>query len=72
MAEGEATYTLSGLEYINAQDFFERHRKKHGRDRTAIGGRFSVEFAPTGLGTVVIVHCAQCRKKKNITDFASW
>lgn len=52
--------------------FRERHNRRHGPCKAAAGGRFSVEFTPTGLGTCVVIRCADCRKKRNVTDFGSW
>lgn len=59
-------------EWEAAARFMRRHRKVHGRDRSAAGGRFSFIFTPTGLGTAVEVHCAECRRKRDVTDYGSW
>ena len=38
---------------------------------TAIGGRLTFSFTPTGLGPIIEVKCA-CGKKKNLTDWKNW
>jgi len=37
----------------------------------AIGGRFTYEFTPTGLGTCVWVSCL-CGEKVDLTDSENW
>jgi hypothetical protein len=41
------------------------------KDTGAIGGRFTYEFTPTGLGTCVVVTCV-CGAELNITDYRDW
>jgi hypothetical protein len=64
-------FRLTWSELARAQIFQRRHRTRHGKDRTAIGGRFSYSFTPTGLGIIAAIHCA-CRKKLTLTDFSEW
>ncbi len=39
---------------------------------TAIGGRWSYTFTPTGVGTVVKVTCGICGAYHDVTDYESW
>jgi hypothetical protein len=66
------TFSLSKKEQAKADRWMKQHRKIHGYGKDgASGGRWSFEFTPTGLGTVVIVKCA-CGKQKDLTDFSNW
>jgi hypothetical protein len=38
---------------------------------TAIGGRWTFSFTPTGVGTVITVACA-CGKKHDGTKYSDW
>ena len=38
---------------------------------TAIGGRLTYSFTPTGLGTITVVKCA-CGEKLDLTDSDHW
>lgn len=64
-------FRLTWREQALADKFKDRHRKKHGRDNTAIGGRFTYSFTHTSLGLITSIACA-CRKKKTLTDFSEW
>ena len=52
-----------------------RFREKHKHtevEPTTIGGKFSIEFTPTGLGNVVKCKCNICKETENITDYDKW
>ncbi len=42
-----------------------------GKNKTAIGGRYTYSFTPTSIGTVSTVKCV-CGKSKDFTDYKSW
>lgn len=71
LASSPGEYRLTWKELEKAQRFTARHRRRHGKERAAIGGRFSYSFTPTGLGVIATVHCA-CHKKITLTDFSEW
>lgn len=41
------------------------------KDNTAIGGRWTLSFTQTSLGTIVKACCA-CGEEKDLTDYQSW
>ncbi len=71
LASSPGEFRLTWKELEIAKRFTERHRQRHKKQQTAIGGRFSYSFTPTGLGEIAAVHCA-CGKKKTLTDFSEW
>ncbi len=52
---------------VKAQRFLNRHRRRHGKSQVTIGGRFTLHFTPTGIGTSARVSCNQCRKYLSLT-----
>lgn len=58
---------------INQEKYmkFLRHECEYGKseNQTAIGGRFTYCYTPTGIGTTVKVKCL-CGLKKNITLYS--
>jgi hypothetical protein len=61
------TFSLDGAELITANEWTERHNKKH-RGRHG----FSYEFShSSGIGIKIVVHC-ECGEEKDVTDYGSW
>ncbi len=60
-----------GRERENLYPFLDIHNKRHGREKTAIGGRFTYSFCPTSLGDIITVKCF-CGEEIDITDYGSW
>lgn len=62
----------------NQIDIFEKWDKTHNRRKCrkaytgAIGGRLTFSFTSTGIGDIVTVRCALCRKEKNLTEYDKW
>lgn len=69
--EGEV-YHLRGAELIKANDFRHEHNKKHGTYLGAIGGRYSVMFTGTSVGTAVHIVCGQCKEEADVTEYDDW
>lgn len=64
-------YEMNDVEYNR----YERILKKLSRspiDMGAAGGRVSIEFTPTGIGTLVILKDNGTGKTYDITHFESW
>ena len=64
-------YEMNDVEYNR----YERILKRLSRspiDMGAAGGRVSIEFTPTGIGTVVILKDNGTGKTYDITNFESW
>jgi len=54
-----------------AHECKDKSKEKDPRTSTAIGGRLSYIYTPTGLGTCVSVKC-KCGLEANITDTSHW
>ena len=68
-------FSISEEEQQAIHNWIEKHREDHkvGLFATgAIGGRWTYEFTPTGLGVITIIRCNLCKAEKNVTDFDSW
>ena len=63
-------FKLNEKEEQNYKEFCNEHR--YCGFSSAIGGKISVTFIPTGLGDVKIVKCKSCDKEKDITDISCW
>ena len=50
---------------------FLKHKCKYKNQPTAIGGRISYKFTPTGLGCIIVVSCV-CGKEVNLSDYENW
>lgn len=55
-----------------AEAWISKQRKKKKSPDTAIGGRFSYIFTPTGIGTAVTIRDGLTGEEKNITDYDTW
>jgi len=66
------TYYLNEKEEKSANEWIKKQEKKKKSPKTAIGGRFSYRFTPTGIGTAVIIIDNLLKKEENITDYDCW
>lgn len=39
---------------------------------STIGGQFTYEITPTGLGPIIKIKCNACGKEEDVTDSESW
>lgn len=60
-------FDLTSFERVRATKWIKEHECHLKDNPTAIGGRISYIFTPTGLGTVVQVACV-CGESKTISD----
>ena len=51
------------------QKFEEWRQSKKKEGMVAIGGRFSFVFTPTGIGTFIVVRCADDNTELDLTDY---
>lgn len=65
-------FELNDAEYKLYVDFVTECRMEVPSIPTAIGGRFSITFTPTGIGNIIQVRDNQTGKTKDITDVDSW
>mgnify|MGYP001576756063 CR=1 FL=1 len=64
--------TFTDKERRKLNKFIVKHRKLHkGESAGAIGGRFTYQFTPTGIGMVNKCGCA-CGESVDFTDYKSW
>ena len=55
------------------QDYIEFCKKHHDCEFTStIGGKITVTFVPTGLGSCISVKCNSCGETEDITDISCW
>lgn len=59
---------LNDAEEAKIDEFVGRHRDQHYQKLTAT---FTVEFAPTGIGTCTKVSCS-CGESLDASDYESW
>jgi hypothetical protein len=64
-------FNLSDAESEAASVFMAVHHVRHGKDKTASGGRFTWQFTNDSLGCHMVILCA-CGEKENFTDYESW
>ncbi len=64
-------FTLSPKEVEKVIDWKANHPCKFVNVTTAIGGKHTYEFTPTGLGTITIVRCS-CGSSLNLTEYEGW
>jgi len=50
----------------------KKHEKCAKEDTTAIGGRLTYRFTPTGLGDILVVKCNQCGEELDLTESDKW
>jgi len=65
-------FILEGEEKALAMLWMANQIEKEPTLPTAIGGRFSYRFTPTGIGTAVVVIDAQTKEEENVTDYGGW
>ncbi len=65
-------FTLEGKELEQANQWIEAQKEKHGKKVGSLGDRFSYTFAPTGLGTVIIVKDHFTGEEEDVTDYDLW
>jgi hypothetical protein len=71
MAE-DKTFTLSAEQYKKYNEWREEKNKTKGEVYVgAIGGAYSFCFTPTGLGTMVVVKCAD-GTELDLTEYEYW
>lgn len=68
---GLMTFRLDPIELARLTAFKEKHAESCPAI-TAIGGKFTYIFTPTGIGTAIVVRCNACGEEKDITDVNSW
>ena len=57
---------------IEGDDWYKKHSKKCKiKKKTAIGGRLTYSFTPTGIGCIVAVRCS-CGRELDLTDWKNW
>lgn len=66
--QGE-TFRVEGIELTRVNDFKAEHDRLHGTYSGAIGGRYTMQFTGTSLGTVVGVICGHCNAKQDCTEY---
>jgi len=65
-------FSVKGKELEDAEKWMLEQKKEHPGGVTTIGGRFSYQFTPTGLGVSVSVHDNWTGDYKDVTDVDSW
>jgi len=65
-------FDLTEKEEQSANKWIEKQEKKKKSPKTAIGGRFSYKFTPTGIATAVTIIDNYLKKEENITDYDCW
>jgi hypothetical protein len=63
------SFEIDLVEYQRAVEWMSTHPDVY---EGAIGGRYSWEFTPTGLGVVVIIKDAITKTQKDVTDYDGW
>jgi hypothetical protein len=76
MNNKDQTFTIVASEYAKFIEWDTKHRKfctalENSNDVTAIGGRLTYSFTPTGLGEIITVSCI-CGEKIDLTDVGNW
>ena len=64
----EKTFKLNDIETNRAEEFIQYHCKKCGKSTTTIGGMYTYEITPTGVGLFIKIRCNQCHESLDITD----
>lgn len=64
------TFELNDNEYKRACQF-EKDHEHTDIDFGAIGGKFSIIFTVTSIGTLKTIKCNACEYVQNITDYDS-
>jgi len=68
----EVTFTLSIEQHKQYDEWRKEKNKKEGEVYVgAIGGAYSFCFTPTGLGTMVVVKCAD-GTELDLTEYEYW
>ena len=76
--EQEKIFKLDEIETKAAEEFIKKHNhkeqlRKAGKLGFSTPGRqISYSFAPTGIGTKVVIQCDLCGKTKDITNYDNW
>ena len=64
------TFSLTPDEQLRAQKFIKAQEGKEAEHPTAIGGRFSFRFTPTGIGTIAKIVDSQTNEETVLTDLS--
>jgi len=68
----DVTFTLSAEQHKKYDEWRKEKNKKEGEVYVgAIGGAYSFCFTPTGLGTMVVVKCAD-GTELDLTEYEYW
>jgi hypothetical protein len=67
----EGVYEMNDIELNRYKRLIKRLNRTE-IDMGAAGGRYSIEFTPTGIGTVVILKDNGMNRQYDITNFESW
>ena len=65
-------FNLTEKENLEIAKWNNQHKKVCAPNYTAIGGRLTYRFTPTGLGVIVSVKCNDCGEIKDITETNNW
>lgn len=65
-------FKLNEVEQKAYEEFISQHKGCASKFYSAIGGKISITFTPTGLGDIIVVKCNKCGKEKDITDTSNW
>lgn len=64
-------FRLNRTEERRANAFVKKHLHSCPDDSTS-GGKITLHFTPTGIGTVIKITCGKCNKIKDISDYSLW
>lgn len=65
-------FALTKDQSTAARKWIVKREKVSPSFKTATGGRFTYEFTPTSVGTVVVIRDAHNRAKINLSDYKNW
>ena len=65
-------FDMSVVESNKANEWKKTHKVDCEEQHSAIGGRWTYCFTPTGLGPIVQIKCNICNDQLNVTDFGGW
>jgi len=72
----QRTFQLVDFSAMTEKEYKAKYRFEHThkkcRRETATGGQFTYHITPTSIGSIVVVECNVCKKKKDVTEYGAW